>query len=292
MPRRFDRSRVRAVRRGKEMHQKDLGRAVGVTGPTVARWENGDDFPKGEKLPGIADALELPLDELFPNEGPIDLQLLRCDAGLSVAEAAAVIGTSRVPVSYAETGRRPLSDQYVDPLARAYGVTRAELLAAQDRSFKIKPALPSPPKQPAAPRTVGEKINYFLQHGYAGRTTPTDQDIALVVNDHAGEALVTAASIAALRNGTTTEVPQVVRAGLAHALDLDQALLEDDAELNPETLEVFEAIRFLATVREGRILGLAARGNQSGLSREMLAKIVEVATELKDKLPPDTQDHA
>ncbi|WP_033223508.1 helix-turn-helix domain-containing protein [Streptomyces virginiae] len=288
MPRQFDGSRVRAVRRGKDLHQKELAEMVGVSAPTVARWESGQDFPKGEKLPAIAAALGQSLDALFPHDGPPDLQLLRCDAGLSVAQAAAIIGASRVPVSNAESGRRRLSDAYVQPLAEAYGVTEEELLAAQDCSFGLRPRA-SRDEHAFAPRTVGEKINYLLQHGYVGQEAPSDEEIARIVNEHAGVAAVTADDIAALRTGATTEASDVVRAGLAEALQVDAALFQDDAEVDPAAREFLEALRFLGSIHRGQILGLAARGNGGGLSAEMMAKINELVGELKHKLP-EVQD--
>lgn len=288
MPRQFDGSRVRAVRRGKDLHQKELAEMVGVSAPTVARWESGQDFPKGEKLPAIAAALGQSLDVFFPHDGPPDLQLLRCDAGLSVAQAAAVIGASRVPVSNAESGRRRLSDAYVQPLAEAYGVTEEELLAAQDCSFGLRPRA-SRDEHASAPRTVGEKINYLLQHGYVGQEAPSDEEIARIVNEHAGVAAVTADDIAALRAGATTEASDVVRAGLAEALQVDAALFQDDAEVDPAAREFLEALRFLGSIHRGQILGLAARGNGGGLSAEMMAKINELVGELKHKLP-EVQD--
>ncbi|MFJ8957453.1 helix-turn-helix domain-containing protein [Streptomyces sp. NPDC102381] len=283
-PRQFDGSRVRAVRRGKDLGQKELAAEVGVSGPTVARWEGGQDFPKGEKLPAIAAALGQALDVLFPHEGPPDLQLLRCDAGLSVAQAAAIIGTSRVPVSNAESGRRRLSDAYVQALAEAYGVTEAELLAAQDFSFGLRPGT-SREGQVSAPRTIGEKISYLLRHGYVGQEPPSDDEIARAVNDHAGVTVVTTDDIIALRTGATTEASDVVRAGLAEALQVEAALFQDDSEVNPAARELLEAIRFIGSIHRGQILGLAARGNDGGLSAETMAHINELVGELKNKLP-------
>lgn len=287
MPRQFDGSKVRAIRRGKELTQKQLGAhaGVGVGGPTVARWESGEEFPKGEKLPKIAKALDQPLDELFPHDGPADLQLLRCDAGLSVAQATAVLGTSRVPISNAESGRRRLQDAYVGLLAHAYGVTEKALLAAQDVSFGEGPAALSRDERTSSPHTAGEKINYLLEHGYTGRTPPSDEQIAQAVNEHGGVPSTTADDIAALRVGAITDVSDSVRTGLAHALDVDASLFQDDAEVGPAARELLEAVRFLGSIHEGQILGLAARGNHAGLSAEMMAKINEVVSELKHKLP-------
>ncbi len=257
---------------------------VGVSAPSVARWESGQDFPKGEKLPAIAAALDQPLDVLFPHDGPVDLQLLRCDAGLSVAEAAAIIGASRAPVSNAESGRRRLSDAYVQPLAQAYGVTEQELLDAQNCSFGLRPSV-SRDRQSSAPRTVGEKINYLLEYGYVGQEAPSEEEIARLVNEHAGVTAVTADGIAALRAGDTTEASDVVRAGLAHAFQVDMPLFQDDAQVDPKVREFMEALRFLASIHRGQILGLAARGNSQGLSAEMMAHINQLVGELKHKLP-------
>ncbi len=289
-PRQVDGSRIRAVRRGRDLSQGDLAAEVGVTAPTVARWETGHDFPRGEKLPALAAALGQPLDVLFPHDGPPDLQLLRCDAGLSVAQAAAVIDASRAPVANAEAGRRRLSDAYVQPLAEAYGVTREALLAAQDRSFGLRPTAPRDDRG-GPPRTVGEKVSFLLLHGYMGQEAPSDEALAQGVNDHAGFAAVTAADITALRAGVTTDASDVVRAGLAEALGVDPALFQDDAEVDPAAREFLESLRFLGSIHRGQILGLAARGNSEGLSAEMMATINNLVGELKHKLPePDGND--
>ncbi|APE24498.1 MULTISPECIES: helix-turn-helix transcriptional regulator [Streptomyces] len=277
-PRQFDGRRLRAARRAKELSQKDVGAAVGVKAPAVSRWEDNQEFPKGEKLPGLAEAVGERLDDLFPNDGPADLQLLRCDAGLSITQAAEVINASRVPVSNAESGRRRLNDAYVQPLAQAYGVTEEELLAAQDVSFGLRP------DTPAAPRTVGEKINYLVQHGYFGQEAPSDEEIARRVNEHAGTA-VTTDDIVALRAGAAAEASDVVRVGLAHALQVPPRVFRDDAELGPDERQILESLVFLGSISRGQILGLAARGNGEGLSVEMMAKINEVVGELRHKLP-------
>ncbi|WP_282693564.1 helix-turn-helix transcriptional regulator [Streptomyces sp. CC208A] len=281
--RQFDGKRLRAARRARELSQKDLGAAVGVKGPAVSRWEDGQEFPKGEKLPALAAAVGEPLDALFPADGPADLHLLRCDAGLSITQAAEVINASRVPVSNAEGGRRRLSEAYVKPLAQAYGVTEAELLAAQDVSFGVRPE--GSRDGPATPRTIGEKINYLVQHGYVGQEAPSDEEIARLVNEHAGTTAVTTEDIVALREGATTEASDAVRAGLAHALQVNVGLFQDDAELGAEDRQFLESLVFLGSIHRGQILGLAARGNGEGLSAEMMAKINEVVGELRHKLP-------
>jgi transcriptional regulator with XRE-family HTH domain len=284
-PRQFDGRRVRAARRGKDISQKQLGAGVGVSGPAVARWENGEDFPPGEKLPALAAALGEPIDFLFPRDGLPDLADLRCDAGYSQTQAAEIIGTSRVPLSNAERGRRKLNDAYVEPLANAYGVAERELLAAQDRSFGIPTSAVQEDEQALIPRTVGGKINYLLENAYFGQAPPTDEEIALAINEQASATVATAEDVRALRTGTETFVSGAVRAGLAHAFQVEPVFFEDGAEVNPAVREVLEGIRFLGSIQRGQILGLAARGNNAGLSTEMIAKINELVAELQDKLP-------
>ncbi|MFJ2444193.1 helix-turn-helix domain-containing protein [Streptomyces sp. NPDC087658] len=281
-PRQFDGSLVRAARRRRDMHQRELGELVGVSGATVARWESGKDFPKGEKLPAIATALDEPLDELFPHEGPPDLQLLRCDAGLSVAEAAEVLGASRAPVANAESGRRRLNTSYIRPLAAAYGVTEEKLLAAQDRSFGVRPTSLSEDQQ-TAPRTVGEKINFLLQYGSTEETAMSDADIARLVNQHAPGAAITAEGIKDLREGAATAAPDEVRAGLADAFQVPPWLFGDDAELSPMVQEFLEAVRFIGSIHQGQVLGLAARGSEI-LSLKAMADINRLVGELRHKL--------
>lgn len=281
-PRQFDGSLVRAVRRRRDMHQKELGELVGVSGSTVARWESGKDFPKGEKLPAIATALDEPLDDLFPHEGSPDLQLLRCDAGLSVEEAAEVIGTSRGPVGNAESGRRMLNASYVQPLAVAYGVTEEELLAAQDRSFGVRTDSPRD-DQEGVPRTIGEKINFLMQYGSTGENTLSDAEIAQLVNQHSPGASVTAEGIGELREGTATAASDEVRAGLAHAFQVPPWLFGDGTELSPMIQEFLEAVRFIGSIHQGQVLGLAARGNEI-LSLRAMADINRLVGELRHKL--------
>ncbi|WP_121827735.1 helix-turn-helix transcriptional regulator [Streptomyces sp. S1] len=277
-PRQFDGRRFRAARRAKELSQAEVGAVVGVQAPAVSRWEDNREFPKGEKLPALAKALGGQLDDLFPLDGPADLMLLRCDAGLTIAQASEIAGASRGPVGNAERGQRRLKDVYVQPLAQAYGVTEEELLAAQDVTFGLRPG-------PAAPRTVGEKINYLVQRGYIGQEAPSDEEIARRVNEYAGTAVTTTEDIIGLRAGATTEASDTVRAGLAHALQVPLRLFRDDAEIGPDERQTLESLVFLGSISRGQILGLAARGNGEGLSYEMIAKINEVVGELRHKLP-------
>ncbi|MFD9572411.1 hypothetical protein ACFWBI_21465 [Streptomyces sp. NPDC059982] len=166
-------------------------------------------------------------------------------------------------------------------------VTSDELLAAQDRSFGMDAApVPAAPagSGPSAPRTVGEEIDFLVRHGYGEQAAPSDAEIASTVSKHVG-ATITADVIAGLRAGHITDVSPAVREGLAHALQVDVELFKDDAEFSPRAGEFLDAVRFLASIRQGQILALSARGNAGGLSAETMAKINEIVGELKHRLP-------
>jgi transcriptional regulator with XRE-family HTH domain len=283
--RQFSGARVRARRRSIDLTQLDLAKLMNVGRGAVAKWETSESTPDAHKLPLLAEALRGPLDELFPREGEPDLADLRCDAGYAQADVGPLIGTrSHIPVSKAERGIARLDDAYVEPLAAAYGVSVEDLLIAQDRSFGVVAPVQSRSAE-QAPRTVAEKINYLLQNAYFGETPPSDAEIARAVNEHAGKALATEEGIYALRSGSQTSASLAMREGLAYALKIDPVFFADDAEVNPAAREMLEGLRFLGSIHQGQILGLAARGNQAGLSAEMIAKVNSLVAELQDKLP-------
>lgn len=42
---------------------------IGVTQASIAQWENGDSFPRADKLPELAKILGCRIDDLFKKEG-------------------------------------------------------------------------------------------------------------------------------------------------------------------------------------------------------------------------------
>ena len=56
---------IRDLRTARGMSLRDLGRAVGVTGQAVMRWENGTAWPSAQLIPKIAQALGCSIEELF-----------------------------------------------------------------------------------------------------------------------------------------------------------------------------------------------------------------------------------
>ncbi len=285
-PRLFDSRRLRVLRRGKDLTQKQVGTHLGVSDAAVARWEKGQDFPPGEKLPALAQLLGRPLDELFPRKGLPDLADLRCDAGYNQRQASEIIGTSRVPLSNAERGKRRLDPAYVQPLAQAYGVGSEDLLAAQERSFGNQEPQPLPEPRPI-PQTLADKITYLLEHTFPDRQAPTDGEMARVINAKAGRPLVTDQDVRALRtDGETSVNPEdpAVLEGLAQVFSVSHLFFQPNEAV---ARQVTEAIRFLASIQRGTILGLGARGNDGGgLPADMIARINDLVADIqRGKIP-------
>ncbi len=285
----FDGRRVRAVRRAADLTQHDVAAALGVGRVAVAKWETGKTVPDGDKLPAIARVLGKPIDELFPRASEPDLADVRCDAGFTQVQTAEIIGSrSHMPVSKAERGISRLDPAYVPLLAKAYGVSTEELLAAQERSFGVETPAPSAASasRQAVPQTLSEKITYLLEQTYPGQRAPADGEIAQVINTRAGRNLVTDTDVRALRTGSTTSVdpkdPAVLE-GLAEAFQVSPLFFQPNEAV---ARQVTEGIRFLASMQRGTILGLEARGTGDGLPAEMIAKInVLVADIQQGRIP-------
>ncbi|MGP3775434.1 helix-turn-helix domain-containing protein [Streptomyces sp. SDT5-1] len=289
-PRHFDRDRVRTLRRARDITQSELGDAVGVGDSTVASWEAGSSTPDGEKLPLLAKFFGLPLDEVFPRpagELP-DLADLRCDAGFSQYQTRELIGTkSSGPVANAERGKRRLSEKFQEPLAKAYGVTLAELLAAQERSFGNQ--VPTAASATVVPRTAGEKITYLLEHSYPGtQTPPSDAEIAQAVNEHAGAEVISEEEVRELRTGGSSQLSPIIADGLADLFGVSPLYFQSDDTV---ARQVVEGLRMLAAVRTGAVGRVATRGlGPEGMSDDLLAFLNHVVEEMADREVPGASD--
>ncbi|MGW4883486.1 helix-turn-helix domain-containing protein [Streptomyces murinus] len=289
--RRFDRSRVREVRRAKEIPQSDVGAALGVADSTVAGWELGLSVPDQERLPDLARVLERPLDDLFPRTGLPDLTDLRCDAGIYRYEVAAIIGTkSDGPVAGAEQGVRRLKDKYVPALAKAYGVADDELRRAEDRSFakargEEVPVWPADQGSPeAAPGTLAEKITLLLERSYPAGAAPGDEEMAQAVNTYAGSRVITAQEIEDLRTGQAADPAPVVLEGLAQFLGVSRLYFEPDEAI---ARQVYEGLRLMSAAKKGEVGRVRARGlGTEGLPPSVLSILNDLAIEL-DKADPE-----
>ncbi|MFI7094836.1 helix-turn-helix domain-containing protein [Streptomyces lydicus] len=269
--RQFDGGRVLAARRAAKLQRSELGRMLGLSKDSIGDWERCDSAPSPERLPALAEALGQDLDVLFPRLGPRDLKDLRCDSGLTQAEAARALGISRLPLSNAEAGTRPLNADYVKPLADLYRVEVEVLKAAQEKSFDNSGA-PKPEDRP--PQTLGEKITSFLQ-----RKPLSDGEIADAVNSAAGFPAVDAAGILALRTDSqeSAEVqaslpPDSLFAGLGAAFGVQPWHFAPGEEVERQILD---RLQFLSLMRSDGV-SVAARGASEGVSAAMLQTLSEV----------------
>ncbi|OON73262.1 helix-turn-helix transcriptional regulator [Streptomyces tsukubensis] len=285
--RRFDRDRVRRVRREDEASQADVASALGLADSTLAGWESGATTPDQEKLPALAEALNRPLDDLFPRDGLPDLIDLRCDAGLYRYETKAIIGTkSDGPVAGAEQGIRRLKDRYVPLLAAAYRVTEDELKRAQDRSFGE--ADEGDAEAGKVPETLAEKITLLLERSYPGRIAPGDQEIADSVNAYAGSQVTSAEGIEALRTGEGDAPVPVVLEGLAQFFDVSKLYFEQNESV---ARQVYEGLRLMYAAKQGKVGRVRARGmGDEGLPADVLSILNDLASELDKKADPGSNN--
>ncbi|MEU6210829.1 helix-turn-helix transcriptional regulator [Streptomyces sp. NPDC047023] len=283
--RRFDPRRFRAARVMADLTQGQLGAAVGVNDRTVSRWEKELTTPPPEKLPKLASVLGRPLDELFPRTGLPTLAGLRCDAGLTQQDTAAIIGTrSEISVRRAEGGKRRLAAEYVPLLAKAYGVTPAQFLAAQERSFGNDTPEPRAVVRQdrsssvaAASRPTATAIADRIALLLAGEETP-DADLAERGNTKVGRQVLTPETVKALRTGVQTSAPDEVLEALALALDAPPLFLSSDDE---EMQRIVSGARLL----QRGVTGMAARGDGDPLTAQVLDFISETVESIQSGLP-------
>ena len=59
-------SRIREARRSAGLSQTELGRRVGVLQCTISDWERGEHRPPDARKMQLAEALDVPVPDLFP----------------------------------------------------------------------------------------------------------------------------------------------------------------------------------------------------------------------------------
>ncbi len=57
--------RIATLRKEAKLTQEDLAKKCGVDETAVSHWENGHSAPTGSRLPAVAAALGVTIDELF-----------------------------------------------------------------------------------------------------------------------------------------------------------------------------------------------------------------------------------
>ncbi|MFD3680498.1 helix-turn-helix domain-containing protein [Streptomyces sp. NPDC058613] len=249
----FDGGKLRDRRVIKRLSQATLAEGLHVKVNAVYRWENSLAAPPPERLSAIAAFLDADLNELFPRTESPNLADLRCDAGMTQADTSCYTNTSSpMPVRAAEQGKRPLSDQAVTALAAAYNVTRAELLAAQRRSF----GQPDEPREePSADGSrVARKLESLRTEVYGG-VAPSDAHLTSEGNRKSGSAVLTEAMVRALRAGEVAEPEEGVLDALALAFDVPPVYFRhDDPEVDALILSTL-AVRNRFTVMVARGAG-------------------------------------
>ncbi|MFI5743839.1 helix-turn-helix domain-containing protein [Streptomyces anulatus] len=232
-------------------------------------WETEKTFPPGEKLPAIAARLNVDIDVLFPREGPCDLADLRCDAGYTQYAAAEAVAMSRYQLSRAERGERRLDLEWVEPLAKLYGVRVDELLAAQRLAFGE-----AVPASSADLPALTLKLRAQVAERPESESSP--DVIAAGVNREAGAEIIRGDQVDALLRGMPADRvfagTQAARAiaitGLASYFGVSELHLDDHAESR-----VLDDLRYLASRYN---IALAARGGEGGVSPAMIAVLSDL----------------
>ncbi|MDX3066043.1 MULTISPECIES: helix-turn-helix transcriptional regulator [Streptomyces] len=291
MPERiFDGSKLRERRVIKKKSQTSVAEDIGVRTNQVSKWETNQATPPQERLPGIARAVDADLDELFPRLGPPDLIDLRCDAGMTRADTTEFTRTrSAMAVRSAEEGKRPLSEEHELALSKAYGVTLAELRAAQKRSFGYDVPVVTPLRAVPAledravpdDRVIADRIAYVRDEVYGGEL-PSDAEIASAGNRKSGQPLLTEDLVRALREGTQTQMPEDVLDALALALNLPPVYMHTSDPQIARLVVSAQVVRNSYTIR-------AARGGENGIPEAARAELVDfISGTMAEILGPET----
>ncbi|MEU8620080.1 helix-turn-helix transcriptional regulator [Streptomyces sp. NPDC048623] len=274
----FDGGELRNRRVMKGLSQSSLAMGLHVKVNAVYRWENGLASPPPERLSAIAAFLDVGLDELFPRTELPNLADLRCDAGMTQADTASYTNTrSPMPVRAAEQGRRPLSDEAVTALAAAYKVTRAELLAAQRRSFG-QPEEPKESPAPAAAR-VAHKLESLRTEVYGG-VAPSDAHLASEGNRRSGSAALTETTVRALRAGEIAEPEDAALDALARAHGVPPVYFRQD---DPE----IDALILQARALRDRFTVMVARGAGQDMPKESWDQLRDFISETMEEILSD-----
>lgn len=271
MPERiFDGSKLRERRVIARKSQTSVAAAIGVRTNQVSKWETNQATPPQERLPGIARAVDADLDELFPRLGPPDLIDLRCDAGMTRADTTEFTKTrSAMAVRSAEEGKRPLSEEHELALSKAYGVTLAELRAAQKRSFGYDVPIVAPLRAVPAPenQVIADRIAHVRDEVFGGEL-PSDAEIASAGNRKCGRPLLTEDLVQGLREGTQTQTSEDVLDALALALNLPPVYMHTPDPQIARLVVSAQVVRNSYTIR-------AARGGENGIPEAARAELAD-----------------
>ncbi len=118
--------RIRELRLGLRLSQRDLGVLLGVSRETIATWELGQAVPEVRHQRSLARRFGVEVESfgyerhrLVAGEG--DLRQRRVAAGLSQADLAAKLGLTKAAISQWECGRTSPSPAQAKALRRLLG---------------------------------------------------------------------------------------------------------------------------------------------------------------------------
>jgi hypothetical protein len=143
------------------------------------------------------------------------------------------------------------------------------------------------------PQTLAEKITWLLHNAFppgASREqgVPSDRHVVRAVNERAGRHVIGHTTFWKLRTGKInpeTEEPytasQDMLDGIAAFFDVDPRFFKSRSEV---VGQVVESLRFLRSVHDGDITGIAGRGlGEEGLSYELMAFMNEVLAQSREE---------
>ncbi len=134
--------------------------------------------------------------------------------------------------------------------------------------------------------TLAEKITWLLHNAFPsgggpGDGVPSDRQVVYAINRRAGRHVIGHTTFWKLRTGKTnpeTRAPYAASEdmleGIAAFFDVDPRFFKSRSEV---VGQVVESLRFLRSVHNGDITGIAGRGlGEEGLSHELMAFMNEV----------------
>lgn len=141
----------------------------------------------------------------------------------------------------------------------------------------------------AEPQTLAEKITWLLHNafpadGSSSDGIPSDRQVVRAVNERAGRHVIGHTTFWKLRTGKInpeTGAPytasEEMLEGIAAFFDVDPRFFKTRSEV---VGQVVESLRFLRSVHNGDITGIAGRGlGEEGLSHDLMAFMNEVLAE-------------
>ena len=134
---------LREARRRAGLTQVDLAKRAGIRDSgRIGIWERGQDQPSPASIPRLAEALGLaPADLYDPLGGAVTFEVLRRSEGLSLTALGERTGLGYKRVRRIEKGLQVLTNDDVDHLSAALGVTKTRICqAAESAAATRKPS--------------------------------------------------------------------------------------------------------------------------------------------------------